>query len=247
MQPSADASASRTVLLFSKPPVAGRVKTRLIGALTAGQAAELHAAFLADLGARLGDRRFALVPVWAAGEDEALPAQPPGGRRQAGGDLGAKMRHTLTEILLEGEAGPGAGLAVAIGSDLPQLDAERIEEAFDALATGADVVLGPARDGGYYLIGLGAAALRAALFEGIAWSTAAVLEQTLKRCRTAGLTVELLPEEEDIDTAEALARFLDRLAAGQLAACPRTAELVAGWRSGQQPADGGRTERTCVC
>jgi len=238
MQPPADASSRRSVLLFSKPPVAGRVKTRLIGPLTAAQAAELHAAFLADLGARLEDRRFALVPVWAAGEGEALPAQPPGGCRQAEGDLGARMRYALSEILLGGKSSPGGGFAVAIGSDLPQLTPERIEQAFGALAAGVDVVLGPALDGGYYLIGLGGGALRAALFEEIAWSTPAVLEQTLERCRAAGLAVELLPEEEDIDTAEALARFLDRLAEGKLADCPRTAALVAGWNLGKGPAGG---------
>jgi|JI10StandDraft_1071094.scaffolds.fasta_scaffold321600_2 rSAM/selenodomain-associated transferase 1 len=246
MPPPADAATNRAVLLFSKPPVAGRVKTRLIGPLSAEQAARLHAAFLADLAERLSAQRFALVPVWALADGEALPPQPPGGQRQAGGDLGARMRYTFEAFLLGGESGAKAGLAIAIGSDLPQLAPERIEQAFAALAAGADVVLGPARDGGYYLIGLGVVALRAALFEGIAWSTSAVLEQTLERCRAAGLAVALLPEEEDIDTGEALARFLDRLATNQLAACPRTAALVATWQIGHPPADGGRSERTCV-
>lgn len=246
----ADRSTSRAVLLFSKAPVAGRVKTRLIDPLTAVQAADLHAAFLADLVERLSAQRFALVPVWAVEEGEAVPPQPPGGRRQAGGNLGERMRHTFAEILLGDEAIPGIDLAIAIGSDLPQLGPERIEEAFGALVAGADVVLGPATDGGYYLIGLGAGALRAALFEGVAWSTAAVLNETLERCRSSGLAVALLPEEEDIDTPEALARFLARLAAGELAPCPRTAALVAGWRArgegAGEPAGSSRLEEACA-
>ena len=250
MHPPAETATIQAVLLFSKPPVAGRVKTRLIDPLTAVQAAELHAVFLADLVERLSAQRFALVPVWAVEEGEAIPPQPPGGRRQAGGDLGERMRHTFSEVLLGDQAPPRTDLAVAIGSDLPQLGPERIEEAFGALAAGADVVLGPATDGGYYLIGLGVEALRAALFEEVAWSTAAVLEQTLERCRAGGLAVMLLPEEEDIDTPEALARFLARLAAGEVAPCPRTTALVAGWRSREEgtgaPAGSSRLEEACA-
>ena len=85
------------------------------------------------------------------------------------------MRQAFTELL---PASGRTGLdrfAVAIGGDLPQLAAPRIEKAFAALEEGAGVVLGPAVDGGYYLIGLGAAALRAPIFEDIAWSTDAVL------------------------------------------------------------------------
>ena len=79
MHPPAETATIQAVLLFSKPPVAGRVKTRLIDPLTAVQAAELHAAFLADLVERLSAQRFALVPVWAVEEGEAIP--PPPGRR----------------------------------------------------------------------------------------------------------------------------------------------------------------------
>ena len=214
-----------TVLLFTKPPVAGRVKTRLVGALTARQAADLHAAFLADLVARISGQNFALVPVWALQSGEAPPQEPHGGKRQVEGDLGERLRHSFAELFLAAAGEEDAGLAVAIGSD---------------------VVLGPARDGGYYLIGLRAEALRVPLFEEIAWSTAAVLAQTLARCRAAGLTAALLPEEEDIDTADALDRFAKRLAAGELAAGRRTSALLAFWgRLGGAEQRDARQENAC--
>lgn len=240
-------AARRPVLLFTKPPVAGRVKTRLIGHLTAGQAAELHGAFLGDLVDRLSGGPIDLIPVWALEAGEPLPLAPPGGRRQVEGDLGARMRQAFTELLpASGRAGSGR-FAVAIGGDLPQLAASRIEAAFAALEEGAGIVLGPAVDGGYYLIGLGAAALGAPIFEDIAWSTDAVLAQTLERCRASGLEAALLPEEEDIDTAEGLERFAARLAAGELPACPRTATLLGAWAD-PRVADGGRPglEGGCV-
>jgi hypothetical protein len=236
----------KTVLLFTKPPVAGRVKTRLIGALMPEQAAELHAAFLADLTERLSGQSFTLLPVWALERREAMPQEPPGGRRQAAGDLGERMRHAFTELLSVSGSDEEAGFAVAIGSDLPQLDPGRIDRAFAALTAGADVVLGPAVDGGYYLIGLGAGALRAPIFEEIAWSTDAVLRQTLERCRAAGLAVALLAEEEDIDTVDALERLAGRLAAGELPACPRTAGRLAAWGLDGGSAAGARLEGACA-
>lgn len=246
-RPTPELSASsRAVLLVTKPAVAGRVKTRLIGALTAGQAAELHAAFLADLVERLSGG-CALIPVWAVAAHESIPEAPPRGRRQVEGDLGKRLRHSFTELFLARAGEKNAAFAVAIGSDLPQLEPRRIERAFEVLAGGADVVLGPARDGGYYLIGLRADALRVPLFEEVAWSTDAVLTQTLARCRAAGLEVALLPEEEDIDTAAALERFAGRLAAGECAACPRTSALLALWgRASGGECRGARQEDACV-
>jgi rSAM/selenodomain-associated transferase 1 len=247
-RPTPELSATnRAVLLFTKPAVAGRVKTRLIGALTAGQASELHAAFLGDLVERLSGGRFALIPVWALAAHEPIPEVPPRGRRQEGGDLGQRLRHSFTELFFARGGEARAAFALAIGSDLPELEPRRIERAFELLASGADVVCGPARDGGYYLIGLRAGALRVPLFEGIAWSTDAVLTQTLARCRAAGLEVTLLPEEEDIDAAAALERFAGRLAAGECAACPRTSALLALWgRASGGECRGARQEDACV-
>ena len=101
------------------------------------------------------------------------------------------------------------------------------------LAGDADVVLGPTRDGGYYLIALGRDAVRRELFEGVAWSTDTVLADTLARCQQLGLTVELLPEVEDIDVAadlQLLARRLSTSRRESSAGFPaRTAALLTAW------------------
>ncbi|HMX40916.1 MAG TPA: DUF2064 domain-containing protein, partial [Saprospiraceae bacterium] len=83
--------------------------------------------------------------------------------------------------------------------DCPQLDGPALQVAFEMLDT-ADIVLGPASDGGYYLLGM--KHLAPALFQGIAWSTGSVLQQTLAASRAAGLSVTLLPMLRDVDTLE---------------------------------------------
>lgn len=227
---SADPSPRR-LLLFAKAPVPGDVKTRLIvpGGLTAGQAASLHAAMVADLSGLLEAGRWDLVLMWSLSEGDV----PPGGlaparvpwRRQRGRDLGERLYRGLEW------AASAAEYAAAVGSDHPGLGTARVETAFDLLASGQDAVLGPARDGGYYLIGLRREAVHRRLFDGLAWSTPSVLAETLSRCRELGLDVALLPEEEDLDTVDDLARFRDTLERRPelRSLCPRTAEVVASW------------------
>lgn len=213
-------SAARRLLLFTKPAREGRVKTRLIGDLTAAQAAELHAAFLDDLLDRLREGDFELRLAWALDEDEAIPAGPAPGVRQQGRDLGERLYRALSE--------PGAETVAALGSDHPTLPLSLIHRAFETLETpeaGADVVLGPAEDGGYYLIALKADAVHPRLFEDVAWSTGRVFSTTLERCREMGLAVELLPEASDVDTPEDLRRLAHRMTDSDLG-CPRTRDLL---------------------
>ena len=219
--PAADPS-QRRLLLFTKPAHAGRVKTRLIGDLSPGEAAELHAAFLADLVARLQRGAFTLRLAWALDPDEELPAGPALGLRQEGDDLGERLYRALSAAAVE------APLVAALGSDHPTLPLATVHRAFAALAASADVVLGPAADGGYYLIALRAAAVRRRLFAGVPWSTPAVLAATLDRCRELGLAIELLPEAADVDTPEDLRRLAADLFASDLG-CPRTRALLAAW------------------
>jgi len=109
-----------------------------------------------------------------------------------------------------------------IGADTPHLSPERVDEAFEALAA-ADCVLGPARDGGYYLIGL--TAPRPGLFQGIAWGTAGVLGATLAAAADLGLRVACLREERDIDERADLEWLAERLLAAP-GGCPHTAEVL---------------------
>jgi rSAM/selenodomain-associated transferase 1 len=224
-----DRSLARRLLLFTKPARAGRVKTRLIGDLTAQQAADLHAAFLADLLERLEDGRFDLRLAWALEPGDEVPAGPRPGLRQEGSDLGARLYGALAGAAAE------AGAVAALGSDHPTLDLDLVHHAFERVEAGVPVVLGPAEDGGYYLIALQAEAVVPRLFEDIAWSTGSVLGQTLDRCRELGLTPELLPAAADVDTPDDLRRLAERLAAETpqtpqtTALCPRTRALLSSW------------------
>ena len=164
------------------------MKTRLIGDLTAAEAAALHAAFLADLLDRLRDGGFRA----AAGV----------GARAGGGDSGGAGAGRAAGGERSGRAAlPGARPARRRrparsrrwGATIPRCRWSWSHRAFERIEAGADVVLGPAEDGGYYLIALRAGAVAPRLFAGIAWSTDQVLPATLDRCAELGLAVELLP------------------------------------------------------
>jgi rSAM/selenodomain-associated transferase 1 len=233
----------RRLLLFTKPARQGRVKTRLIGDLTAAQAAELHAAFLDDLLARLAGGSFELHLAWAMEPGEPVPEDfwpGVGSLRQEGADLGDRLFGALAAAAREGAA------VAALGSDHPTVEVSLVERAFAAVETGADVALGPAEDGGYYLIALAAGAVRRRLFEAVPWSTDGVLAATLARCDELGLAVELLPVAADVDTPADLARLAARLSEGgesgangargasgatgaAAPVCPRTRQLLAAW------------------
>lgn len=222
-------------MLFTKPAVAGRVKTRLIaregrsGGLSPGQAAELHQAFLEDLCERLAGGSFRLTVAWAMEEGEVPPASEYSALRQSGDNLGERLYSALTEAALSHE------LVAAVGSDHPELPLEAVELGFGRLREGADVVLGPAEDGGYYFVGVRSTGLRRRMFEDIEWSTSSVLEATRERCRELGLHVELLEEAPDVDTPADLERLAKRLeGAGRHDVdpgdrCPRTERLLRDW------------------
>ena len=111
---------------------------------------------------------------------------------QGGGDLGTRLTRTFAEHFAQ-----GAERVVVIGADCPELTAADIAAALDALKV-CDVVLGPALDGGYWLVGLRAP--QPGLFREIAWSTTEVLAQTEAKARAAGLSVRRLRALSDVDT-----------------------------------------------
>ncbi|HEX4954613.1 MAG TPA: TIGR04282 family arsenosugar biosynthesis glycosyltransferase [Thermoanaerobaculia bacterium] len=214
--------SQRIVLVYTKPAVPGRVKTRLIGALSAEEAADLHTALLGDVLAALAGGSFELRIAWAARPGEPLPELGIPASLQPEGDLGQRLWAGLAAAARDGAA------VAAVGSDHPGLSAARVEDAFARLETGADVVLGPAEDGGYYLVASSAAALHPDLFRGIPWSTEGVLAATLERCAARGLAVALLERGTDVDTPADLERLAERLAAGELEA-PRTRAQLEAW------------------
>jgi rSAM/selenodomain-associated transferase 1 len=228
--------SGRCLLVFTKPPIPGRVKTRLIGPLTPGSAARLHRALLADLLAALAGGDFAVRLAIALEPGEAMPAigHPvlDGVERQRGADLGERMFRALSD------AGQRHPLVAVVGSDLPGLDARRLDEAFDQLENGADIVLGPTADGGYYLLAIRADRLDRRLFAGVEWSTSRVLEQTLTRCQTLRLRRAMLETRRDIDRPADLDWLAEALRSRRIES-PRVAEWLRQ-REATEPPRGGR-------
>jgi uncharacterized protein len=193
------------VAVMAKAPGLGPVKSRLHAALTPERATELYRCFLLDrLDALAGlpgvEPVVAFTP--AEGREVLAALVPPGFRliAQRGRDLGERLSNVLTGLLDEGHRG-----AIAVDSDSPTLPMSCVREAADRLEAGADLVLGPCEDGGYYLIGLRAP--QRELFEGIPWSTERVLGLTLERARDHKLHTHLLPAWFDIDTEPDLRRL----------------------------------------
>ncbi len=214
--------SGRCLVIFTKPAVPGRVKTRLIGGLTGRQAADLHRAFLDDLSSRFAGAEHEIWLAWALeGEETPPPAAFPG-LRQEDGDLGHRQLKALAW------AAGRQPLVAVIGSDHPTLARERVDQAFEALESGADLVFGPARDGGYYLLALRRERLQPELFSDVAWSSDQVLDQMLSNSRRLGLTPQLLAEERDIDTPADL-EWLREMLSEAPSLCPATRSLLAGW------------------
>ncbi|MFH1059409.1 MAG: TIGR04282 family arsenosugar biosynthesis glycosyltransferase, partial [Pseudomonadota bacterium] len=178
--------APARLILFTRWPAPGQAKTRLIPALGPEGAALLHAALTQRALAwclALIRQHPALLELRCVGAPAAAFRRwlgwAPLIRPQAEGDLGARMHQALSEALAE-----GADRVVLMGSDCPGLTDAVLAQAFAALHD-HDLVLGPATDGGYYLVGLTRPAPE--LFADITWGTERVLEQTLAAARRAGL------------------------------------------------------------
>lgn len=208
---------SDLLIVFARHPDAGAVKTRLASAIGAGQAAALYAAFVEDLARRFAPSaglavRFEVAPS-AVGFAERFGLAPSACRPQHGADLGERMRNAFQAAHDEGYA-----RTVLIGSDAPQLGRDLVEGAFRSLAR-ADLVLAPALDGGYALIGLREPR---EVFGDVPWSTPAVLESTLARARALGLRHELLDPTFDVDEPADLDRLRVFLAQNPAVDLPAT-------------------------
>ena len=184
-------------------PEPGRTKTRLIPVLGADRAAALHRCLIRrtlDVVLHWAEVHHCDVEVrYAGGDEKQFRAQFGLQARyspQPEGSLGERMNSAVALAFSE-----GAKRVVVIGTDCPGLDSSHLRQAFDQL-THHDVVIGPATDGGYYLLGM--RNHLPTLFEGMAWGTETVLRQTLERAAEAGVTVGQLPILSDVDHAEDL-------------------------------------------
>ncbi len=195
------------ILIFARYPTPGQAKTRLIPALGPEGAAQLYQWLAERMIAQvrsLQHQGAVDIALWHSGataetmgdwlgKDLIYCAQPEG-------DLGHRLATAMDWAFDQ-----GYGAVLVIGTDCPDLDAAILSQGLEVLAAGVDLVLGPAQDGGYYLLGL--TAPQPTLFEGIAWSTSTVLAQTKAQAQRLHLASVDLPTLTDIDTPEDLAHL----------------------------------------
>ena len=192
----------RCLLFFIKDPGKGRVKTRLASAIGDKMAVKLYKRFLLETLFTLNRGTFLFylcyTPVdslnelkdWLGDHYLYLP--------QIGENLGERMKNGFAEAF-----SMNFKRVILVGSDIPDLPLEFIEEAFTSLDE-KDGVVGPSFDGGYYLIGFKNKSFSPRAFDGMHWSTETVFEETLKILKQEGLAIHTLQPLGDIDTVEDL-------------------------------------------
>ncbi|HET7108410.1 MAG TPA: TIGR04282 family arsenosugar biosynthesis glycosyltransferase [Candidatus Acidoferrum sp.] len=214
-------SDSRVLLVFAKTPTPGKVKTRLLPAVSPEAAAALHKACSVDTLQLARKMRGCDVLVFTAGGTSyfrTLARKQGSGARlrilpQRGADLGARMENAFRKSFAMGYRE-----AVVIGTDTPWMGMNRLRRAFAGLQRN-DVVIGPAQDGGYYLLGM--RKLVPEIFRRIPWSTGRVLQLTLKKILALKLRSKLLRRDFDLDRPGDLKR-----AAKMLKKRPRLAPVL---------------------
>lgn len=202
-------TSKTAIVVYVKFPVPGKVKTRLAKDVGPEKAAQLYSAMIERVAnftlSPLPRTQFEILfhcdPIRTADEYKAHFARHGVGiEMQEGEDLGARLNHSISDVLTR------FARVLTIGSDCLEITPALVEEAARSLEQGNDVVLGPATDGGYYLVGMQRP--QPELFQGIEWSTDSVLRATIAKCKQLNLKVHLLAELSDIDTVKDLPAYL---------------------------------------
>jgi rSAM/selenodomain-associated transferase 1 len=196
------------ILLFVKAPIGGQVKSRLAAEMGEETALDLYRCFVLDIVNTLDSSGYPFRILYYPHDGDSALATLLGRRHhvmpQKGKDLGTRMENAFRQIFSE-----GYGRAILIGSDIPDLTPAVFREALDSLENN-DVVIGPAADGGYYLIGFHKRSLLPPLFHEREWSTNRVFREALEILRDASLRIHLAPEWGDVDTKEDLTALAAR-------------------------------------
>jgi uncharacterized protein len=217
------------IIVMAKQPQVGKTKTRLLPALSLGEAADLYQALLLDTLSLIANQSWAelAVAITPPGSRPYFESITPPGTLLLpvdGGDIGECLVQAL-EVSL----GMGYRKALALNSDGPSLPAQYLEQAALYLE-GAELVLGPGQDGGYYLVGM--SRLHSAIFKDIAWSSDQVFTQTLDRAAGLGLRVALTPAWYDVDTPADLYRLQKELESLPADRLPHSRRLLAALNLG---------------
>ena len=207
------------LLVFARLPERGRVKTRLAADVGDDRALAIYEAMLRDLIASIGEStpdteiEFLWPPTpEASGEKLRTAFGHHSVAMQTGADLSDRLAMAFSERFFFHRTDK----IIAIGADDPKLPRELIDHAF-ALLDSCEYVVGPAADGGYYLIGCRALSFDVEIFHGIDWGTPAVFDATVRKIAALERTVAVLPERYDLDVAEDLKRYAAEGHEGELA------------------------------
>jgi hypothetical protein len=188
--------------MFVRFPGQGRVKSRLAKDIGEEAATNLYRCFVEDLSKRFSKEAYRLCIAFDPADKEQETREMLGDGcsyiPQTGEDLGERMKLAFLRCLSEGYRS-----VVLIGSDIPDLPARIVDEAFRALDK-RGAVIGPSVDGGYYLIGFREDTFCKDVFAGLSWGGETVLQETVNILRTAGAPVHVLPVWRDIDKREDL-------------------------------------------
>ncbi|MEZ5306004.1 MAG: TIGR04282 family arsenosugar biosynthesis glycosyltransferase [Pyrinomonadaceae bacterium] len=210
----------RTLIVMAKNPQSGNVMTRLSDCLSPCERAELSDALLFDAlekATKAADRIFCFMVPNTGNLAERLQMEV-SFESQSGSDLGERIVNAVHSVFER-----GAKKTVVIGTDCPLLEADAIVSVFEALETGRDAVIGPANDGGYYLIGM--SANFEFLFDEIQWGGGDVLSDTIEAGKSRGLDLSLLKNLPDLDHPEDLAALFNHFEQLETTA-PRTKEWL---------------------
>ncbi|HMK56859.1 MAG TPA: TIGR04282 family arsenosugar biosynthesis glycosyltransferase [Dissulfurispiraceae bacterium] len=200
------------LIIFVKWPEKGKVKTRLAAAIGEEGACKLYKCFVEDTVAMAGAAGFrpliaycpeeagSRVAAWLGNGKDYMP--------QSGRDLGEKMKNAFKRVFED-----GCLQAVLIGSDIPDLPPAIITEAFSALEN-KQAVIGPAKDGGYYLIGFRRDAYAGQVFRGMSWGSSDIFERSIAVLEREGIDVYVLPVWSDMDRPADIAELVKRNSEG---------------------------------
>lgn len=199
-------ASSAAILIFCKAPIPGQVKTRLTTAISPEAAAEIHIQLARQTLAMITGAKVCPVQLWCSPDTEhaffqnSASAYGVSLHQQQGVDLGVRMDAAFACALAQFQS------VLLVGCDCPSLKPEHFIDALMALNDGCDVVLAPAEDGGYSLIGLNQ--VQPHLFSDINWGSNEVLASTLNKIKKLQLKYFELPEQWDVDLPEDLDRYL---------------------------------------
>jgi rSAM/selenodomain-associated transferase 1 len=227
---------NRAIIIMTKVPLAGNVKTRLQPFLSANECAALAGAFLRDAARKAAAIcENVVIAFHPPSEIEKLRRITPGQfvfQEQNGDDLGTRMYNAFDFAFRR-----GSDSVVMLGTDSPTFPADFIERAFDLLQTDADAVLGKTTDGGFYLIGL--RVWRKAIFENVLWSSPQTFEQTRRNIINLNLCLCETPVWYDIDTPTDFERLRKEFLFDENArlCAPQTFELLQKWEKSWKPND----------